>query len=132
MKIIYTPEGEPPREYIYSPGRIRTAQAEMLEKRTGMTWGDFNQALARGSVLARRALLWHFERQTHPTLRFEDVDFALDELEVRFDKSEYLGIREQMETAPLPPGTPDEVRDMILAEVDKQIDEADESPGKAS
>lgn len=131
MRLIYSPDGEQAQEWTYSPGKIRAAEAELLEKRTGMTWGDFNQQLARGNVLARRALLWHFLRQTHSILRFEDVDFAMDELEIRFDKREFALMRAEMEKAPLPPGTPDEVRDLILAEVDKEIAGADDAPGKA-
>jgi hypothetical protein len=132
VKLIYTPGDGDRQEFVYTPGKIRTAEAEMLERRTGMTWGDFNQALARGSILARRALLWHFLRKVHHTLRFEDVDFALDELSLEFDKEELGRLRKSIEETRMPPGTPDGMLETILSEVDKQIEEAEEAPGKAS
>jgi hypothetical protein len=132
MKLVYTPDGEAPQEWKYKPGRIRASDAELLERRTGMSWGDFNQQLARGSVLARRALLWYFLRQTHATLRFEDVDFALDELTLEFDRDEWAHIRRQVEETKLPAGTPDEMRETLLAELDREAAGADEAEGKAS
>lgn len=132
MKLIYTPEGGERQEWVYAPAKVRAGEAEMLERRTGMTWGDFNQQLARGSVLARRALLWHFLRRTHATLRFEDVDFALDELELQFDRAEWAHIRKAVEEAKLPEGTPDEMRETVLAEIDREAAGAEEPPGKAN
>jgi hypothetical protein len=132
VKLIYTPEGEPRQEWAYKPGQIRAGHAELLERRTGLPWGEFNQQLARGSVLCRRALLWHFLRQSHATLRFEDVDFGLDELTLEFDRDEWKHIREQVEQVKLPAGTPDEVREAMLAELDKEAATAPEAPGKAS
>lgn len=132
MKLIYTPEDGPRQEFVYKPGKIRAGDAELLERRTSMSWGDFNQQLARGSILARRALLWFFLRQTHVALRFEDVDFALDELQLEFDRGEWATIRKQVEEAKLPEGTPDEMRETVLAEIDREAADAEEPPGKAS
>lgn len=132
MKLVYTPDGEPAQTWVYKPGKVRAGDAELLERRVSMPWGDFNQALARGSILCRRALLWYFLRQTHPTIRFEDVDFALDELKLEFDREEMAAIREQVATTKLPEGTPEELRDVMLAELDKQVDLAPEPEGKAS
>lgn len=132
MKLIYTPEGGERQEWVYKPGKLRASDAELLERRTGMSWGDFNQTLARGSMLARRALLWHFLRQTHATLRFEDVDFALDELSLEFDRQEWAHIRREVEQVKLPEGTPEEMRETVLADIDRQAAEAEDGPGKAN
>lgn len=132
MKLVYTPDGDQEQSWVYKPGKVRAGDAELIERRSGMPWGEFNQALARGSILCRRALLWHFLRRTHPTLRFEDVDFALDELKLEFDREELAAVREQVATTKLPEGTPEELRDVMLAELDKQVAEAPEPEGKAS
>lgn len=132
MKLIYTPDDGERQEWVYKPGKLRAGDAELLERRTNMSWGDFNQALARGSILPRRALLWYFLRQTHATLRFEDVDFALDELSLEFDRQEWAAIRQQVEEAKLPEGTPDEMRETVLADIDRQAADAEEGPGKAT
>lgn len=131
MKLVYRPDGGDEQTWIYKPSKIRAGDAELIERRVGMPWGDFNTALAHGSILCRRALLWHFLRKTHPTLRFEDVDFALDELELQFDREEWTTIREQVATAKLPAGTPEELRETMLAELEKQAADAPEPPGKA-
>jgi hypothetical protein len=131
VKLVYTPDGGEAQTWVYRPNKIRSTDAELIENRVNMPWGDFNQALARGSILCRRALLWHFLRQTHPTIRFEDVDFALDELKLEFDRDEWATIREQVATTKLPSGTPEELRETMLAELDKQAEGAPEPPGKA-
>lgn len=131
MKFVYSPEGEPVQSWTYNPRKVRASEAEMLERRVNMPWDQFNQQLAQGSVLCRRALLWHFLTKTHPTLKFEDVDFAIGELTLKYDRSEYALIRKNVEETTLPAGTPEEAREAVLAQLDVAAQDAEDPEGKA-
>lgn len=104
MRLVYTPDGDEDQAQSWeiNLGRFRSAETEMIEKRTGMDWGtDFTERLMKGNMLARRALLWALQRRTHPMIRFEDVDFAHDEVLLEFDRDELLRQRAEVEKAPL-------------------------------
>ena len=131
MKVVYRPDGGEAQSWTYKPGKVRAGDAELIERRVGVSWDEFNRQVAQGSALARRALLWHFQRQTHPTLRFEDVDFAMDELRVEFDRDEIATIREQLAKVKLPDGVPEQAREAVLASLDAETRKAPEPPGKA-
>lgn len=134
MKFVYRPDGDTEQTWTYKPGKVRAGDAELIERRVGMTWNEFNQALAQGSVLARRALLWHFLRQTHSVLRFEDIDFAVGEVTLEFDRDEMRTIRDEMAKAKIP-GVDDVARERMVAELDREVlaaPEPDEGKAPAS
>lgn len=134
MILIYRPDGGDERRWEFNPRKIRSAEAELVEKRTGLTWEQFGAQVTQGSVLCRRALLWMFQRRTHPTLRFEDVDFALDELTLDYERHELVAIRAQLEKQRF---DSDAERDATLAQIDEQIeatpgdDEAPKAPSNS-
>jgi hypothetical protein len=131
VKLVYRPEDGQEQSWVYKPGKVRAAQAEQLERRVGLSWDEFNRQLANGSVQCRRALLWHFQRQDHPTLRFEDVDFAVGELRMEFDREEIGQIRAEIAKAKLPDGIPEATRKAVLDGLDQEAEQAPEPPGKA-
>lgn len=123
MWFIYKPEDGEPQEWWFDPQKVRAREAEAIEKRTGWDWGEFGQHLIQGSTLARRALLWTYQRRLHPTLRFEDVDFAMDEVELSPSVEEVAAIRAEMVKQDVPAET--------LAAFDRINAEARPGPGKA-
>jgi hypothetical protein len=65
------------------------AEREAIEKRTDMPFAEFTKAVLQGSSVARRALLWVMLKRDHPTTKYDDVDFAWDELRLEYSKQEY-------------------------------------------
>jgi hypothetical protein len=125
--LVYQPEGtEEPQRFPYKPQKLMTVEREVLERRSGQDFADFTKGVLNGNAVCRRALLWVMLKRAHPTLKFEDVDFAWDELKLEYSKQEYELMRDQLIEA----GTarPEQI-DAINREIATAIDE--ESEGKA-
>lgn len=129
MFLAYTPEGGEPQRWEFNPGKIRSDEAEAIERCTGWDWAEFSVHVLNNSVLARRALLWTFLRRTHSVIRFEDVRFTLDEVELEFDAAELGSIREGVAASQR--FSSDAERDSTLAQLDRLVAAAP-SPGKAN
>ena len=130
MFLVYRPEGaSEPQRWRYNPRKLMSAERENIERLTGLTWTQFTQAVVEGSSICRRALLFTYQKRDHPTLKFDDVDFAWDELTLEYSKGELVQMREAAaESAPA------ELRPAVLARIDGQIAEAFDDPeeeGKA-
>lgn len=98
MYLVYQPEGsDEPTRWKYIPQKLMSAEREMLERRTGMNFSEFTQNVVKGNSLCRRALLFLYLKRDHPTTKFEDVDFAWDELTLQYSRSEYLEMREAIQ-----------------------------------
>src|SRR5690349_14550535 len=104
MFLTYQPDGQTePRRWTLNLGKLRSMEIEAIEKATGFNYGtDFKDKLLRGNGLARRALLWTLQRREHPTLKFADVDFADDELQLEMDVDELAESRAAIADADLP------------------------------
>lgn len=129
MFFVYAPEDGERQDWWFDPGKVRAQEAEAIEKRTGWDWSEFGVHLIKGSALARRALLWTFQRRVHHTLRFEDVDFALGEVTIEYSKGELEKMRAETERQD---NISAEEKALMLAQLDREMAEAKESPGKAS
>lgn len=130
MYLVYQPEGqEGPTRFKYLPRKLMSADRELLERQTGKNYSEFTKEVVSGSSVCRRALLFMFLRREHPKLRYDDVDFAWDELTLEYSKSELLKMREGLESS-----VPAEQRAAVLEQIDQQIAEAydEEEEGKAS
>jgi hypothetical protein len=129
--LVYQPEGsEEPKRWKYQPKKLMSAEREMLERYTGRDFTDFSQAVLKGNSKCRRALLYLYLKREHPTLKFDDVDFAWEELTLEHSKGELLLMREQ-----LPDSVPPDQLEAVRAKLDEEIDQAYEDPdeeGKAS
>ncbi|QFZ75102.1 hypothetical protein GFH48_19135 [Streptomyces fagopyri] len=130
MYLVYSPEGsEEPKRWKYNPRKIMSAEREWVERRTERNWSEFTKDVVQGSSLCRRALLYVFLKREHPTVKWDDVDFAWDELTLEYSKGELIEIRKTAsETAPA------DQRDAVLEKLDGEIAEAFEDPddkGKA-
>ncbi|MEV1049670.1 hypothetical protein [Streptomyces sp. NPDC049887] len=132
MYLIYQPEGsEEPTRFKYNPRKLMSAEREMLERKTGKDFTDFTSSVLSGNSLARRALLYMFLKRQHPTIKWDDVDFAWDELKLEYSKQELVTMREAISE-----NTSGDERTATLANLDAEIetaiDEEDEGEGKAS
>ncbi|WP_327679477.1 hypothetical protein [Kitasatospora sp. NBC_00458] len=124
MYLVYQPEGsDEPRRFKYQPTKLMSAERERLEKLTGRDFSDFTHGVVRGNALCRRALLFILLKREHPTLKFDDVDFAWDELTLEHSKAELEEIR-----AEAADNAPADQRAAVLAQLDKEIAEAYEEP----
>ncbi len=131
MYLSYHPEGsEQPTIFKYEPKRLMSAEREMLEKRTGLTYEKFHQNLLEGSSTCRRALLFMFLKRTAPGTRYEDVDFAWGECDLGLYKHE---IEEFIAKVPETNGLSESEKERALAELNDQLAEApeDDDSGKA-
>lgn len=131
MYLEYKPEGaEEPKRWKYNPKKLMSVEREDLERRTGRNYSQFTADVLQGSSLCRRALLFTFLRREHPKLRFEDVDFAWDELKLDYTRGEWLEMREGvLETQH------GEELAAALTQIDKALEDAWDDPeesGKAS
>lgn len=130
MYLVYKPEGsEEPQRWKYNPRKLMTPEREDIERRTGYDFAEFTTRVLKGNSLCRRALLYVFLKRDHPRTRYEDVQFAWDELTLEHSKGELRAMR-----AGVVDTVPAAQLDAVLAKLDQEIDEAFEDPddeGKA-
>ncbi|MFJ6645767.1 hypothetical protein ACIQPS_08910 [Streptomyces sp. NPDC091290] len=127
MYLIYQPEGsDEPKRWKYNPRKIMSAEREAIERLTSRNWSEFVQDVIKGSSLCRRALLWVYLKREHPTTKFDDVDFAWDELTLEYSKAELIQLREVAAEA-----ASGDQRVAVLAKFDEQIAEAYDDPDDA-
>lgn len=94
MFLVYQPEGQDePTRWRYNPKRLMSVEREDIERRTERNFSQFTQDVLQGNSRCRRALLFTFLRRDHPKTRFEDVDFAWDELSLEYSRQEWEEIR---------------------------------------
>lgn len=132
MYLTYKPDGsEEPRRWKYEPKKLMSAEREKLERLTDRNFSVFTKDVVQGNSLCRRALLFVYLKREHPTTRFEDVDFAWDELDLEYSKGELRTIREQVADS----ATGDQ-RAIVLEKLDAMLADAYEDPdddqGKAT
>jgi len=130
MYLKYEPEGsDEPKRWKYQPKKLMSAEREMLERYTGKNFTEFSTDVLKGNSKCRRALLYLYLKREHPTLKFDDVDFAWDELSLEHSKGELLLMRENVRES-----VPADQLAAVLEKLDEEIAEADEDPdeqGKA-
>jgi spore cortex formation protein SpoVR/YcgB (stage V sporulation) len=130
MYLVYAPEGsDEPKRWKYQPQKLMSAEREMLERYTGKNFAEFTVDVQKGNAKCRRALLYLYLKREHPTVKFEDVDFAWDELTLEHSKGEWLLMRESA-----PESVAADQLEAVLEKIDQEIAEAYEDPdeqGKA-
>lgn len=126
MLLTYRPEGADERSWTFTPERLLSSEAEAIEKVTKMTYAEFGQALVKGSMTARRALLWVFLKREEPNLRHSQVDIPTGSVSVDYEPHELRAIRDALADNR---DLSDEERDAALSALDELIaDEVDEAP----
>lgn len=134
MYLSYQPEGnDQPIVFDYKPNKIMSAEREALERRTGLTYEEIHVQLIKGSSVCRRALLHMYLKRTDPRIKYEDVDFAWDELNLKFHRAELLEMRESVQENYSGEELATNLKsiDDMLAEEPDPADETVEEAGKA-
>ncbi|MFC8290074.1 hypothetical protein ACFUJ0_06070 [Streptomyces sp. NPDC057242] len=120
MYLVYQPEGQAePTRWRYNPRRLMSVEREDIERRTGRNFSEFTTAVLQGNSLCRRALLYTFLRRDHPRTKFDDVDFAWDELTLEYSRQELMEMRENVAAS-----MHGAERAAALEAIDKDIEEA--------
>jgi hypothetical protein len=97
MLLNYTPPGADKQVFPYDPEKLMSSEAEAIEKVTHLTYSEFGLELIKGSVTARRALLWVLLKRKDPQLRHAQVDFPAGAVELEYEQHELKKIREGVE-----------------------------------
>lgn len=80
MKI--TVKGEP---FDLDAGSLTNKELMDLERATGMTFGEWQEALGKMSMLAVTGAVWLVLRKSNPKLKFDDVEFNFEDFKVEGD-----------------------------------------------
>lgn len=132
MHVTYQPEDGDHQRWDFDPGRIRAAEAELIEKRYGQNWDRFRADVQSGNIKARRVLLWHLLRRTHHTLRYEDTpDFYTGELLVEHSVTELNTLKDRLEKASLSESDRDQMMTALDIEISEAIARGEVVEGKA-
>jgi hypothetical protein len=129
MIVTLTTEGEPPKRWTFDPDDLRQRDAEQIEIKSGVLFEQFREQVLVGGARARRVLVWHLLRQDHPTLKLDDVDFRMRELEVEPELGELRDWRKQLLSSK---GNrlSEEQRDQMLAAIDAELAAMAEKDGE--
>lgn len=123
MLVTYNPGPGERQQWQFNPEDVKASQAELIEKRFGGGYAEWSNEVRKGSIRARRVLLWHLLRTEsgHHTLRFEDTpDFTLRELVVEMSVAELVELRDRLAKVNMP----EDEREQVAAALDIEISEA--------
>ena len=99
MKFVYKPEGADPKVWDFKPNKLMNVESEKIEDLTGWTYQEFGEKFMMGSTKAYHALLYVFLKRETPTLKYDQVQFAMDEIEVEFGDEEKIALVDAMREA---------------------------------
>jgi len=125
MIVTFTPTEGDTRTYEFKPRLLPNKEAELLERLTGKDYQTFVQDASKGNALARRALVFMYEKRTHPTLKWDAFDFPYGAVEVEYDRDEYAAMREAIEADK---SLNDEAKAPIVAQLREFEESAPEIP----
>lgn len=97
MKFTYAPEGATPRTWDFDPSKIMSPEAEAIERHTGMEYGDWMEALDKTSMRAIHGLLFVLLKREIPTLKWDEVQFCLGDVEFEPTAEEKATARAEIE-----------------------------------
>jgi hypothetical protein len=134
MIITFKPSDSDEQTWEFDPLKVLDDQAEEIETNYRGTYDEFHVGVLQGQTRARRVLLWHLQRQIHPSLAFADLPrFERGALQVELDRDELLAVRKQTETAAIPAADRERALAIIDSELAKQETPEDvAAKGKAS
>jgi hypothetical protein len=88
MLFVYQPEGAQRTAWEFEPNKLMSPEAEAIERHTGMTYNQWTKAVTEGSILALHGLLYVMLKRTEPTLKWDSVQFCLDDVDFELDDTE--------------------------------------------
>jgi hypothetical protein len=87
--ILYRPEGQD--EQHFDMRRLRTSEAQIIERTTDMKWAAIKAGVRADDPTALRGVAWALLKRERPTLRWSEFDPGIEELTSRFDALEVAG-----------------------------------------
>jgi hypothetical protein len=97
MQFVYKPEGIDPKKWDFAPEKLMNPESEAIERVTKMTFGEWADAVTRGSVTAIHALLWVLLKRADPTLTYDAVQFSLSEVDFELTDEESAEMKTVLE-----------------------------------
>lgn len=91
MLFVYKPEGreDDPMKWEFATNKLMNVEAEAIERATKMTYGEWADAVTRGSMTALHGLLWVMLKRGNPTLTYDECPgFNLSEVDFELDDEE--------------------------------------------
>lgn len=133
MRVTYSPEDGSPQTWEYIPSKVRQTEAEMLERKAGSSYDEYNKNVLAGYAKARKVLLWHCMRKDHPLYRWEDLpDFAMSEVVVEFDAVELADIRAAIVASKIDEDDKAQALTMLDTQMETLPDAAPKAPSSSS
>ncbi len=125
MILVYAPEGADERRWTFKPEKLMSSEAEAIEKATHLTYAEFGMELIKGSVTARRALLWVLLKREDAPLRLAQVDPPVGSITVEYEVDELIAMRDgvQQDTS-----LSDDERAAVLEQLEAEIGDATPGP----
>jgi len=74
--------------YDYSPNDLTNTDVMDIERVCDCSFDEYQRLAQAGSMLALTAQVWMARRQSQPNVRFAEVKFALDSVEIDLDDEE--------------------------------------------
>lgn len=96
MQFVYRPDGAE-RRWDFDPMKLMNAEAEVIERRTGMMYGDWSSQVTQGSMLALHGLLFVMLKREEPTLKWDEVQFNLSMVDFEVDDQEEAELLGQLQ-----------------------------------
>lgn len=100
MLFVYQPEGAARTAWEFEPNKLMSPEAEAIERHTGMTYNEWTQAVTKGSMLALHGLLYVMLKRKEPTLKWDSVQFCLDDVDFELDDTETADAIAKLEAEP--------------------------------
>lgn len=88
------------RTLVFRPSKLHSVEAEAIEDVTDWTYQEFQAKFLKGSMKAHRAAIWVLLKREFPTLKFKDLSFSSEEIEVEYEADELERMREAVEEHP--------------------------------
>lgn len=102
MQFVYKPEGAEPRSWEFNPQRLLSPEVEAIERFTGLEYAEWVEAVGRSSALAIHGLLYVYLKRNNPTLKWDQVQFYMDEVEFQMNDEEKGQLLYHLETKESP------------------------------
>ena len=88
MQFTYTPEGAEPTHWPFEPRKMLNAEAEAIERKTGLPFAEWVELVQQGHMGATHALLWVLLKRERPTLKYDEVVFSYSEVGLTYTDDE--------------------------------------------
>ncbi len=128
MKFVYKPEGAEPQSWPFQPNKLMSPEAEAIERHTGMTFGQWRDAFFDRSVLAMHGFLFVMLKRAHPTLKWDEVVFCLDDIDIEFADEDQIEARDRLAARVTAGETLDDDEAATLAALVEEFGPAPEDP----